>query len=110
MKDIFISLFFASIIVSCTSYDEMLDALESKQGINKLKKGMDCTKVEELAGEPYKKKFTNDNTEVWIYVTTIPQTTFSQSQEDLSNDYKTAVVFKDKMLVGWGEEYKKLLN
>mgnify|MGYP006219043949 CR=1 FL=1 len=65
MKDIFISLFFASIIVSCTSYDEMLDALESKQGINKLKKGMDYTKVEELAGEPYKKKFTNDNTEVW---------------------------------------------
>ena len=29
-----------SIIISCTSYDEMLDALESKQGINKLKKGI----------------------------------------------------------------------
>ena len=110
MKDIFIFLFFASIIVSCTSYDEMLDALASKQGINKLKKGMDYTKVEELAGKPYTKKFTKDSTEVWIYITTIPQTTFSKAPEKLSNDYKTAVVFKDKLLVGWGEEYKEMLN
>ena len=110
MKDIFISLFFASIIVSCTSYDEMLDALESKQGINKLKKGMDYTKVEELVGKPYTKKFTKDSTEVWIYVTTIPQTTFSITPEKLSNDYKTVVVFKNKMLIGWGEDYKNLIN
>ena len=78
--------------------------------INKLKKGMNYTKVVELAGEPYKKKLTKDSTEVWIYVTNIPQTTFSKSPKDLSNDYKTAVVFKDEILVGWGEEYKKLLN
>jgi len=110
MKDIFVILFLTSIIVSCTSYDEMLEALEKKQGIDKLKKGMDYFKVEELAGEPYLKKFINENTEVWIYVTSIPQTTFSQSQEDLSNEYKTAVVFKDKMLIGWGEDYKNMLN
>ena len=48
-----------------------------------------------------KKKLTKDSTEIWIYVTTIPQTTFSQSPKNLSNDYKTAVVFKDKMLVGF---------
>ena len=110
MKDIFLFLFFTSIIVSCTSYDEMLEALEKKQGIGKLKKGMDYIKVEELVGEPYLKKFINENTEVWIYVTSIPQTTFSQSHEDLPNEYKTAVVFKDTMLIGWGEDYKDMLN
>ena len=110
MKETFIFLFIFSIIISCTSYDEMLDALERKHGIDNLKKGMDYIKVEELAAKPYTKKFTKDSTEVWIYVTSIPQTAFSKSQEDLSNEYKTAVVFKDKMLIGWGEDYKNMLN
>ena len=109
MKDIFIFLFFTSIIVSCTSYDEMLEALDRKHGIDKLKKGMVSTKVEEIVGKPYRKKYTQDSTEVWIYITGIPQTAFSQSPEDLSNDYKTVVIFKDKMLIGWGEDYKDML-
>ena len=32
-------------ITSCTSYDEMLNALETKQGIEKLKRDMDYIKV-----------------------------------------------------------------
>ena len=88
----------------------MLDALESKQAIEKLKKGMNYSKVSELVGNPYKKKITKDSTEVWIYITSIPQTAFSQSRDKLSNEYKTALIFKEKVLVGWGDEYKDLLN
>ena len=39
MKNIVIWLLFLIINISCTSYDEMLDALERQQGIDKLKKG-----------------------------------------------------------------------
>ena len=111
MKFYFILISIVSIFsISCTSYDEMLTALESKQGIDKLKKGMDYSKVTELAGNPYKKSFTSDSTEVWIYVTAIPQTAFSQSPDKLSNDYKTAVLFRDKQLIGWGDEVKGYIN
>lgn len=98
------------IFSSCTNYDEMLMALEHKQGIEKLKKGMDYAKVEESAGNPYKKSFTSDSTEVWVYITSIPQSAFSKSPDKLSNEYKTAVIFKDKILIGWGDEMKKYLN
>ena len=111
MKFYFILLSIVSIFsVSCTSYDEMLKALESKQGIDKLKKGMDYTKVTELVGNPYKKSFTSDSTEVWIYITSIPQTAFSQSPDQLSNEYKTAVLFRDKHLISWGNEVKEYIN
>ena len=99
-----------NIFLSCTSYDEMLDALETKQAIEKLKKGMSDIEVDNLVGKPFKKKITQDSTEVWIYITGIPQTTFSQSHKDLSNKYKTAVTFENKTLIGWGEKYNNLLN
>ena len=110
MKKNKIILFLMILSICCTSYDEMLEALEKKQGIDKLKKGMNFTTVEEIVGIPYKKFFTEDSSEVWIYITEIPQTTFAQSPDNIKNEYKTTVVFKDKVLIGWGEEYKKLLN
>ena len=110
MKIHFIFLMVLSIFIGCTNYDEMLGALETKQAIDKLKKGMQSSKVEEIAGNPYKKSYTSDSTEVWIYVTAIPQTAFSQSPEKMSNEFKTAVIFRDKVLVGWGEEVKDYLN
>jgi len=110
MKLIYITFIVINIFSSCTSYDDMLDALEAKQAIEKLKIGMNYSEVNNLVGNPFKKKFTQDSTEVWIYITGIPQTTFSQSAESLSNDYKTAVIFENKKLMGWGEKYSELLN
>ena len=110
MKLIYIIFFILNIFSSCTSYDDMLDALEAKQAIEKLKIGMNYSEVNNLVGNPFKKKFTQDSTEVWIYITGIPQTAFSQSSESLSNDYKTAIIFENKKLKGWGEKYKDLLN
>ena len=110
MKFPFIFIMLISVFSSCTSYEDMLNALETKQSLDKLKKGMKVSKVIEIAGDPLNKSFTQDSTEVWIYVTSIPQTAFSQTAEELSNDFKTAVIFKDKVLIGWGEEAKGYLN
>jgi hypothetical protein len=110
MKFIHIILIVLNIFLSCTSYDEMLDALETKQAIEKLKIGMSILEVDNIAGKPFKKKFTQDSTEVWIYITGIPQTAFSQSYKDLENEYKTAIIFENKKLKGWGEKYISFLN
>ncbi|MAJ43249.1 MAG: hypothetical protein CMF96_00705 [Candidatus Marinimicrobia bacterium] len=106
----FLFLFMISLFFSCTSYEDMLYALETKQSLEKLEKGMKTHNVIQIVGEPLKKSFTQDSTEVWIYITSIPQTAFIQSVDNLSNDYKTALIFKNKILISWGNEAKNYIN
>lgn len=109
MKFLFIFIIIG-VFSNCTNYEDMLNALETKQSLDRLKKGMKVSKVIEIIGVPLNKSFTEDSTEVWIYVTSIPQTAFSQSAEELTSNFKTAVIFKDKVLIGWGDEAKDYLN
>ena len=110
MKNKFNLIIIICVYFGCTNYEDMLSALETKQGLDKLKKGMLVSTVVKIIGSPYDKLFTADSTEVWFYVTAIPQTAFRKSPKDLPQEFKTALVFRDNILIDWGDSSKKYIN
>ena len=86
---------------SCTNYEDMLNALENKQRLEKLERGLSYDKVMKIMGDPSEEFYTEDSSKVLIYVTSIPQTAFSKSYDKLAKKFKTALVLKDQILIQW---------
>ena len=83
---------------SCTNYEDMLNALENKQRLEKLERGLSYDKVMKIMGDPSEEFYTEDSLKVLIYVSIpIPQTAFSKSYDKLAKKFKTALVLKDQI-------------